>query len=143
MNSLILAALIPALPNVELPYPETTTNIPIVVDMERLSTVSFSFDVSPSESNEVVLAVGCDTDGNGELSFDEAEIVFGCDDGERYIADLETGEVVSCDVDTIVFKQSDWKSGWNLVRIIKRGVGDVCESVGSDVENKKFVIKLR
>ncbi len=143
MNSLILALIIPTLPYVEPPYPENSTNVHVAVNMERLNTISFSIDISPSSSNEVAVAVGNDADGNGDLSFDEASVVFGYDNGERYFADLETGNVAEGVASTIVFKRGEWAAEWNLVKVIKRGVGNASESVEADVENKKFVIRLR
>ncbi len=143
MNSLLLALVIPALPNVEPPYPETSTNIPVTVNVERLDVVTFSMDLSPALSNEVVVAIGNDADGNGDLSFDEAKIIFGCDNGGRYFADLQTGEVATGVPSSIAFKRSAWKSDWNLAKVIKRGVGEVCETIESTVQNKKFEIRLR
>ena len=80
MNALLLALIIPALPNVDPPYPEISTNIAIAVNMERLDMVSFSLDMSQPASNEVVVAVGRDADNDGDLSFGEAAFIFGCDD---------------------------------------------------------------
>lgn len=93
MNALLLALIIPALPNVDPPYPETSTNIAIAVNMARLDMVSFALNMSQPASNEVVVAVGRDADNDGDLSFGEAAFIFGCDDGMNYYADLSTGSV--------------------------------------------------
>ena len=143
MNTLLLALIIPALPNVDPPYPETSTNISIAVNMERLDMVSFSLDMLQPTSNEVVVAVGSDADNDGDLSFGEAAFIFGCDDGMNYYADLSTGSVFENAANPHVFKAYEWNGEWNLVKVIKRGLGVVGESVDVTVETKKFVIHLR
>ena len=42
-----------------------------------------------------------------------------------------------------VFKSCEWDGEWNLVKVIKRGLGVVGESVDVTVETKKLVIRLR
>ena len=143
MNALLLALIIPALPSVDPPYPETSTNIAIAVNMERLDMVSFSLDMSQPASNEVVVAVGRDADNDGDLSFGEAAFIFGCDDGMNYYADLSAGSVLENAANPRVFKACEWNGEWNLVKVIKRGLGVVGESVDVTVETKKFVIRLR
>ena len=143
MNILLLALIIPVLPNVDLPYPETSTNIAIAVNMERLDMVSFSLDMSQPASNEVVVAVGSDADNDGDLSFGEAAFIFGCDDGMHYYADLSTGSVLENAANPHMVKSCEWNGEWNLVKVIKRGLGVVGESVDVTVETKKLVIRLR
>ena len=143
MNALLLALIIPALPNVDPPYPETSTNIAIAVNMERLDMVSFALNMLQPASNEVVVAVGRDADNDGDLSFGEAAFIFGCDDGMNYYADLSTGSVFENAANPCVFKAYEWNGEWNLVKVIKRGLGVVGESVDVTVETKKFVIRLR
>lgn len=143
MNALLLALIIPALPNVDPPYPETSTNIAIAVNMERLDMVSFALDITPPASNEVVVAVGNDADNDGDLSFGEAAFIFGCDDGMHYYADLSTGAVLENAPNSHVFKSCEWNGEWNLIKVIKRGLGVVGESVDVTVETKKLVIRLR
>ena len=143
MNALLLALIIPALPNVDPPYPETSTNIAIAVNMERLDMVSFALNMSQPASNEVVVAVGRDADNDGDLSFGEAAFIFGCDDGMHYYADLSTGSVDGNAANPHVFKSCEWNGEWNLFKVIKRGLGVVGESVDVTVEAKKLVIFLR
>lgn len=143
MNALLLALIIPALPNVDPPYPETSTNIAIAVNIARLDMVSFALNMSQPASNEVVVAVGRDADNDGDLSFGEAAFIFGCDDGMHYYADLSTGSVDGCAANPHVFKSCEWNGEWNLVKVIKRGLGVVGESVDVTVEAKKLVIFLR
>ena len=143
MNALLLALIIPALPNVDPPYPETSTNIAIAVNIARLDMVSFALNMSQPASNEVVVAVGRDADNDGDLSFGEAAFIFGCDDGMNYYADLLTGSVFENAANPHVFKSCEWDGEWNLVKVIKRGLGVVGESVDVTVEAKKLVILLR
>ena len=42
-----------------------------------------------------------------------------------------------------VFKSCEWNGEWNLVKVIKRGLDIVGESIDVTVEAKKLVILLR
>ena len=72
------------------PDAEAVTNVPVVVNMERLKTCAASISFEASEANEVLIALGCDTNADGDLDFDEADLVFGCDCSNWYSADLRT-----------------------------------------------------
>ena len=65
------------------PYDDTeiSTNVALNVSAARLERLTLSVAFEPSETNEVLVALGADTDGNGDLSIDEADVVFGCDCG--------------------------------------------------------------
>ena len=122
---------------------EVSTNISVVVCAERLKswTVSIAFELCAT--NEVLVAIGNDADTDGSLSVDEADVVFGCDCGNWYRADLRTGETSVAESGTIVIGRRDFNPEWNLAKIIRRGIGDIEESVSMDVENTRFDIILR
>ena len=82
---------VPSLPEAATPDAEVCTNIALNVDATRLQTLTISVAFDSCETNEVTVALGADGDNDGDLSFDEAAIVFGCDCGEWYRTDLHTG----------------------------------------------------
>ena len=79
----------PQLPDGVMPNTEVSTNLPLHVSAERLREFALTLNASNCASNEVLVAIGCDADGNGELSFEETAFVFGCDCGERYLVDYD------------------------------------------------------
>ena len=55
---------------------EVSTNFPLTVNAARLERLTFSVAFEPSETNEVLVALGADTDGNfsiKELWIDKLE----------------------------------------------------------------------
>ena len=143
MTSILLAAAIPALACAEPPNPETSTNITLSVDMARLDRVVIYADISPAESNEVIVAVGHDSDGDGDLSFDEANFEFGMDCGARYFADLTTGRLAPVPEGPLVFRSPEWNGEWNLAKVIRRGGSAAAETVRIQSEGKKLAIRIR
>ena len=159
MKNLILAALVcrlvltacaaktitlPQLPDGALPDTEVVTNIPLRVNAERLDVFSLKieFEGSSTES-EVLVAVGHDADENGDLSFEETAFVFGCDCGERYLVNHQTGLVFTRMGDTVAVNHRYFDPAWNLAKIVKRGEGAVGETITEVVENKRFSIRIR
>lgn len=133
----------PQLPSGEMPNTETVTNITLHVDADRLEMFSLRLQTANCMSNEVLIAVGCDADEDGDLSPDETAFVFGCDCGERYLADYAIGSVKDVAEDTIHIRGRFFDANWNLAKIVKRGGGDVGEVVTETVENKYFRVILR
>ena len=70
-----------ALPAGEYADTEVSTNVALNVSAARLERLTLSVAFETSETNEVLVALGADTDGNGDLSIDEADIIFGSDCG--------------------------------------------------------------
>ncbi len=130
----------PQLPDGEPPFAEVATNVTLQVQRDRLEVFSITLQASSCASNEVLVTVGHDADGNGDLSFDEASFVFGMDCGARYFADYINGTVDDSVGETIHIPNEEFNPDWNLVKIVKRGVGQVGEVVTKRVENKKFAI---
>ena len=91
-----------ALPSGEYADTEVSTNVALNVNAARLERLTFSIAFESCETNEVLVALGADTDGNGDLSIDEADVVFGCDCGAWYRADLRTGETMAMPTNALV-----------------------------------------
>ena len=83
----------PQLPEGTLPDTEVSTNVALNVQHDGNMRFSISIDTASSTSNEVLVAVGCDADSDGDLSPDEAAFVYGIENGVRYLVNMESGTV--------------------------------------------------
>ncbi len=134
---------VPSLPEAATPDAEVCTNITLNVDAARLQTLTLSVAFDSCETNEVLVAIGADADGDGDLSVDEAAIVFGCDCGAWYRADLRAGEVETAATNALVIGKREFDPAWNLVKVVRRGFGEISETVGVDEERVRFDIRIR
>ncbi len=142
--------IVPSLPEAVRPDAEVSTNIALNVDATRLQTLTFSVAFDSCETNEVLVAIGADGDNDGDLSLGEAAIVFGCDCGEWYRTDLRTGTASTEGSDpsveatnAVVIGKREFDPAWNLVKVVRRGLGEVVESVTVDEERVRFDIRIR
>ena len=133
----------PQLPEGTLPDTEVSTNVVLHVNSQKLERFTLSLETTCCTSNEVIVAIGCDSDGNGDLSFDEAALAFGTDCGERYLADYRAQTVVNHSGSSVIIDKKDFNPSWNLAKIIKRGLGEVGEEITETVENVRFTITIR
>ena len=133
----------PQLPEGTLPDAEASTNVVLHVNSQKLERFTLTLEATSCISNEVLVAIGCDSDENGDLSFDEADFAFGTDCGERYLADYRTQTVVSQSGSSLTISKKDFNPAWNLAKIIKRGLGEVGEEISETVENVRFTITRR
>ena len=133
----------PQLPSGTMPDTEVATNVALQVDAARLLSFRLRLQAESCASNEVVVAVGCDADGDGDLSFDEAAFAFGCDCGVRYFANYATGAALAGVGDTLVVGRRFFDPTWNLAKVVKRGGGAVGEVVTETVENQRFTLIFR
>ena len=113
----------PQLPEGTLPDTEVSTNVILHVNSQKLEQFTLNLETTCCISNEVLVAIGCDSDGNGDLSFDEADIAFGSDCGARYLADYRAQTVVSHSGSSVIIGKKNFNPSWNLAKIIKRGLG--------------------
>ena len=159
MKYLILAALVcrlvltacaaktivlPQLPDGALPDTEVVTNVALRVNAERLDVFSLKIEIDGAgAASEVLVAIGHDADENGDLSFEETAFVFGCDCGERYLVNHQTGRVFTGLGDTVAVSHRHFDPAWNLANVVKRGEGAVGETITETVENKRFSIRIR
>ena len=141
---------VPSLPEAATPDAEVCTNIALKVDATRLQTLTFSVAFDSCETNEVLVAIGADGDNDGDLSLDEAAIVFGCDCGEWYRTDLRTGTASTEGSDppveatnAVVIGKREFDPVWNLVKVVRRGLGEIGESVEVGEERVRFDIRIR
>lgn len=132
-----------ALPETVRPDAEVSTNIALNVNAARLQTLTFSVEFESCVTNEVLVALGADTDGNGDLSLYETDVVFGCDCGAWYCADLRTGETAQQTTNILVIGKREFDPSWNLFKAIRRGFGEIDESVALDEERVRFDIRVR
>ena len=132
----------PQLPEGTLPDTEVSTNIALNVQHDGTMRFSVSIDAANCTSNEVLVAVGCDANSDGDLSLDEAAFVYGIENGMRYLVDMDAG-TVSADAPAIVtIKARDFNPLWNMAKVVKRGEGDIDETVTTTVERRCFAIRI-
>ena len=134
----------PQLPEGTLPDTEVATNIQLRVNAERLQVFSLKMEIGVGGvDGEILVAVGHDTDEDGDLTFDETAFVFGNDCGERYLVNHRTGRVFTGMGDTVAINHRCFDPAWNLAKVVKRGEGAVGETITEMVENKRFSIRIR
>ena len=130
---------VPQLPSAVLPDTEVSTNVSLLAYCPGTDQVfSLRLQAGNCSSNEVLVAVGHDADGDGDLAFDETDFVLGCDCGERYFVDYAAQRVLGNVGDSILIRRRDYNPAWNLAKIVKRGEGDVGEVVTVSVNTRAF-----
>jgi len=134
---------VPPLPKAVTPDAEVSTNIELNVNAARLQTLTLSVEFESCVTNEVLVAIGADADLDGDLSVDEADIVFGCDCGAWYRADLRTGEIETATTNALVTGKREFDPAWNLAKVVRRGFGEIGETVSVDEERVRFDIRIR
>ena len=134
---------VPSLPEAVTADAEVTTNFPLSVNAARLERLTIAVALDSCVTNEVLVALGADVDSDGDLSIDEADIVFGCDCGAWYRADLRTGETTAMTTNTLVIGKREFDPLWNLAKIVRRGFGEIGESVSMGEERVRFDIRIR
>ena len=141
---------VPSLPEAARPDAEVCSNIALNVDAARLQALTLSVAFESCETNEVLVAIGEDAYNDGDLSLDEAAIVFGCDCGVWYRTDLRTGTASTEGSDpsveaanTFVIGKREFDPAWNIVKVVRRGLGEIGETVEVDEERVRFDIRIR
>ena len=139
---------LPFLPTGVLPNSEVVTNVILDVDFNRIENLSFSIEIDASESNACFIAVGETQEDS--LSLEDADFEWGYDCGLWSYADTSEGTVSNCVAaafgrisNTIQINKRDINPNWNMVRITRRGTGNVVPQVTKIQEFKNFVIKVR
>ena len=134
---------VPSLPEAMTPDAEVSTNIALNVNVARLQTLTIAVAFDSCATNEVLVAIGADADGDGDLSVDEADIVFGCDCGAWNRANLRTGETETATTNALVIGNRQFDPAWNRLKVVRRGFGEIGESVEKDEERVRFDIRIR
>ena len=144
---------VPTLPSSEFADTEVSTNIPIRVNLERLDRMRFALELSSSATNDIEVLIGHDADTNGVLSVEESRIAFGYDCGqwfERRMENVEwrienggeggaNGRVRR----ELAIRYKDFAPDWDLVKVVRRGLGASDESILLVEERKRFVLFVR
>ena len=147
---LLLAALISQLPPSEHADTDVATNVPFTVNLETMSRIEFSLSLEASPTNAVEVSVGADADGDGRLSSFEAAWTFGYDCGRWFTRNAdenretdepapETGRVMR----TFLLRKGRLDPGWNLVKVVRRGVRSIGEVVFVNGFKPGFALEIR
>jgi len=140
---------VPHLPEGEMPNTEIATNLVLRIDAAKTERLVFTIEAENSPSNSLSVAVGSDANGDGDLSLEEADVVFGFDCGEWFEAQTASGAVSSEAVQgwrisrDVTFLDKTIFGGWNLAKVVKRGLGDIDERVVADIRQTHFSLIFR
>ena len=136
LPAVAFGALVEPLPAPEFADTEVSTNLPFSVSFDAMSRIEFSLSLDASPTNNVEVSIGTDADGDGNLSVWEAAHTFGFDCGRWFQRDAERDEVKvagegeqrkSRIEKTFLLKKSKLDEAWNLVKVTRRGRGDIGE----------------
>jgi len=129
---------------------EVSTNLPLSVRGERLQTLTLALDTTALPSNNLEIAVGCDTDGDGRLSLLETDRRFGYDCGAWTSGDVATGKVVSEPVGGTNRVSKAWTlvrreigRSWDTMRLTIRGTAAPEAVLQTESEKTHFAIIIR
>ena len=128
---------------------EVSTNFAFSVGEGQSRGIVFTVELQATPSNNVEVAIGCDTDGDGSLSVDESELCVGYDCGTWFVRSSAQDAVTTEDVgDSGVFRRIYRVRArrvnplWNLVRVTRRGYGAAAESVSVEMVDRGFSVRL-
>ena len=136
-----------ALPQSEYADTEASTNIAFAVERPAMTRIEFTVALDATPTNNVEVAIGTDTNSDGNLAVEEAAYVFGYDCGAWFarsagleglgsLEGLGGGRVEK----TFVLKKRQLDTAWNLVKVTRRGWGSTCELV--EAKGRKPGLKL-
>ena len=143
MTTFLLALTLPALPLGEPPVPEVATNVALRTLPRHLASVAFQIDGGADPHREIALALGTDANADGALAIEETSLVFGCDCGGWYLADLDACTVTELSTNALVLTRRDYDRDWNLLKIVQRGDGDFLPVVTATTTLTPFVLRIR
>ena len=115
---------------------EVSTNIPFEVSFDAMSRMNFSISLDASPTNCVEVSIGTDANADGVLSLNETDQTFGYNCGTWFQRDaigdkvkvIGEGEQWNTRIEkTFVLKKRKLDEAWNLVKVTRRGKGEVCE----------------
>ena len=139
-----------ALPQSEYADTEVSTNIAFAVERPAMTRIEFTVSLDATPTNNVEVAIGTDTNSDGNLAVEEAAYVFGYDCGAWFarsagleglgsLEGLGGGRVEK----TFVLKRRQLDTAWNLVKVTRRGCGAVCELVEANGRKPGFKLEVR
>ena len=145
-----------ALPQSEYADTEVSTNIAFAVERPAMTRIEFTVALDATPTNNVEVAIGTDTNSDGNLAVEEAAYVFGYDCGAWFArsAGLEGLGSLEClgsleglgggrVEKTFVLKRRQLDTAWNLVKVTRRGCGAVCELVEAKGRKPGFKLEMR
>ena len=145
-----------ALPQSEYADTEASTNIAFAVERPAMTRIEFTVALDATPTNNVEVAIGTDTNSDGNLAVEEAAYVFGYDCGAWFArsAGLEGLGSLEClgsleglgggrVEKTFVLKRRQLDTAWNLVKVTRRGCGAVCELVEANGRKPGFKLEVR
>ena len=145
-----------ALPQSEYADTEVSTNIAFVVERPAMTRIEFTVALDATPTNNVEVAIGTDTNSDGNLAVEEAAYVFGYDCGAWFArsAGLEGLGSLEClgsleglgggrVEKTFVLKRRQLDTAWNLVKVTRRGCVSACELVEANGRKPGFKLEVR
>ena len=141
---------IPGLPQSAFADTEVSTNIVFVVERPAMTRIEFTVALDATPTNNVEVAIGTDTNSDGNLAVEEAAYVFGYDCGAWFarsagleglgsLEGLGGGRVEK----TFVLKRRQLDTAWNLVKVTRRGCVSACELVEAKGRKPGFKLEVR
>lgn len=135
VSPLLLSAIeVGTLPESQFADTEMSTNLIFRVDRAAMSRINFSVSLDASPTNCVEVSIGVDANDDGRLSVEEEDYTFGYDCGRWFvrsaISDSEVFENaggLGRREKTFVLRKRSLDETWNLVKIVRRGCGEICE----------------
>ena len=147
---------IPGLPQSAFADTEVSTNIAFVVERPAMTRIEFTVALDATPTNNVEVAIGTDTNSDGNLAVEEAAYVFGYDCGAWFArsAGLEGLGSLEClgsleglgggrVEKTFVLKRRQLDTAWNLVKVTRRGCVSACELVEANGRKPGFKLEVR
>ena len=139
-----------ALPQSEYADTEVSTNIAFAVERPAMTRIEFTVALDATPTNNVEVAIGTDTNSDGNLAVEEAAYVFGYDCGTWFarsagleglgsLEGLGGGRVEK----TFVLKRRQLDTAWNLVKVTRRGCVSACELVEANGRKPGFKLEVR
>ena len=139
-----------ALPQSEYADTEVSTNIAFAVERPAMTRIEFTVALDATPTNNVEVAIGTDTNSDGNLAVEEAAYVFGYDCGAWFarsagleglgsLEGLGGGRVEK----TFVLKRRQLDTAWNLLKVTRRGCGSACELVEAKGRKPGFKLEVR
>ena len=145
-----------ALPQSEYADTEVSANIAFAVERPAMTRIEFTVALDATPTNNVEVAIGTDTNSDGNLAVEEAAYVFGYDCGTWFArsAGLEGLGSLEClgsleglgggrVEKTFVLKRRQLDTAWNLVKVTRRGCGSACELVEANGRKPGFKLEVR
>ena len=139
-----------ALPQSEYADTEVSTNIAFAVERPAMTRIEFTVALDATPTNNVEVAIGTDTNSDGNLAVEEAAYVFGYDCGAWFarsagleglgsLEGLGGGRVEK----TSVLKRRQRDTAWNLLKVTRRGCGSSFELVEAKGRKPGFKLEVR